>query len=157
MHTAHSLLDRIMQDGRWDIDWAAEYVEPGHTAGSHGILFADWNNEQRRATDAERADGQYWIDVSDFRSRFARILERAGYACEWSDEWTICACGKAVRMTADSWDWRPSFVANDGDFACRECWRDCLSVADRMEYCRDMGVSPFAARRDTLPERNVRA
>lgn len=153
MHTAHSLLDRIMQDGSWDIDWAAEYVEPGYTAGPRGILFADWNNEQRQGTEAERAAGQYWIDVSDFRSRFARILERIGYECEWSDEWVVCECGKAVRIEADSYCWRPSFVMRDGDLACAECWRDCLSVADRMEYCRDMGVSPFAARRDTLPER----
>ena len=150
MQTVNTVLNAILEDGSWDIEYASEYAS-GHDAPKRGILFADWNDETRRGTDEERRRHEYWPVVSRFRSRFADILERAGFACEWSDEWTICECGKAVRTQPDGWDWRPQFVVKDGRIECHECWRDCMSIGDRMEYCVENGWSIFAARRDAIP------
>lgn len=97
------------------------------------------------------ADPRYWIPVSRFRSRCGDLFERAGFACEWEDEWTVCDCGKAVRIQPSGFDWHPQFAVKDGDFVCRECWRDCLSVGDRIAYCHANGWSIFAARRDEIP------
>lgn len=151
MRTLHGILDDVIAEGTWDMTYADGYAEPGYTEPRCGIYLADWNDESRRGTDAERAAGDYWPTVSTFRSRFAGILARAGYAVEWSDEWTVCECGKAVRIQPDSYGWTPAYVIRDGELACQECWRD-LSVSDRMAFCADMGISIFAARRSTVPD-----
>lgn len=152
MRTLQGILDDVISDGTWDIEYAAEgYAEPGYAKPRRGIYLADWNDEKRRGTDAERAAGNHWPTVSTFRSRFAELLNRAGYAIEWSDEWVVCECGKAVRVQPDGWDWTPSYAIRHGEIACCECWRDCLSVSDRMEFCAEMGISIFAARRSTVP------
>ena len=157
MRTIHGILDDVRSAGTWNIDSARGYAEPGYDDPERGILFANWNNETRRGTDAERKAGDYWPTVSTFRSRFADLLERAGYDTQWSDEWVICDCGRAVRVEPDGWDWTPSYVIADGGFACHECWRDCLSISDRIEYCAAMGISIFAARRPTLPRESNKA
>ncbi len=151
MYTAQSLLIAIIDDGNWDMDWAAEYAEPGYTAGKKGILFANWNNETRKGTEEERKAGEYWPVVDSFRSRAGDMFEKAGFECEWSDEWSTCECGKAFRYEGDHMGWRPSYIIHESGYTCRECWADCLSVGDRMQACVDAGFSVFAARRDTLP------
>lgn len=151
MLTPNKLLADIVEDGHWDMECAEDYAEPGYAKPTRSILFADWNDETRRGTDDERRMGEYWPVVSTFRSRVANILANAGFDCQWSDEWAVCECGKAVRTQPDSYIWTPAFAIKDGEFVCLECWADCLSVGDRIEYCRDMGVSIFAARRNTIP------
>ena len=153
MLTVNALLRAILSDASWEVTWTQQYAEPGYTAGKRGVLFADWNNERRLGTDEERAAGEYWPTVNAFRSRVETILARAGFECEWSDEWSTCECGKAVRTAPDGWDWTPSYTIVDGGVACRECWADCLSVGDRLRPCVDSGVSMFAARRNSLPSR----
>ena len=154
MRTIQGILDDVISDGTWDIDYADGYAEPGYTEPRRGIYLADWNDEKRRGTDAERAAGEHWPTVSTFRSRFADLLDRAGYAVEWSDEWIVCDCGKAVRIQPTGWDWTPLYIIRDGQFACRECWRD-LSVSDRMAFCAENAISIFAARRSTVPNVSV--
>jgi hypothetical protein len=85
-----------------DVQWAAEYAEPGHDQPDKGIIFANWN--------------QFSRDLD-------RTLERAGYAIEWSDEWDRCAdCNRAVRTSANSYHWQPSFVLmGDCDVVCKDC------------------------------------
>lgn len=124
MRTLRGILDDVISDGTWNIDYADGYAEPGYTEPRHGVYLADWNNETRRGTDAERAAGEHWPTVSTFRSRFADLLERAGYAVEWSDEWYVCECGQAMRTVADSYDWAPSYTVRDGEFICAECVRN---------------------------------
>lgn len=153
MLTVNALLEAIISDGSWQIDSATDYAEPGYTASKRGVLFADWNDETRHGTDEERASGEYWPKVSTFRSRVADILERAGFECEWSDEWGVCACGKAVRTEPNGYSWRPSYMIVDGWYTCRECWADCLSVGDRLPACAAAGLSIFAARRDSIPSK----
>ena len=75
------------------IEWAAEYGEPGYDQPKRGILFANWNYFPRGIDD---------------------ILERAGYAIEWSDEWLIAhETGKAYRHSPNSYSWKPYFVMTD--------------------------------------------
>jgi hypothetical protein len=85
-----------------DIQYANEYAEPGYTNPETAILFGNWNSVSRRVFG---------------------ILERAGYACEWDDEWSTCdECGKAVRTSQDSYGWQPSFaIANEYEMLCHDC------------------------------------
>src|SRR5262245_2729049 len=87
-----------------NIGWAAEYAEPGYQQPRKGVLWANWNNLPR--------------DLGD-------LLEKAGWACEWSDEWTTCdACQKAIRTEPDSFCWEPSYAVgeHDGEVLCKACW-----------------------------------
>lgn len=84
-----------------NMGFAPKYAEPGYDDPIKGILFADWNV---------------------FARGVDRILERAGYAIEWSDEWTTCGdCGNAVRTQPDSWIWKPSYVISENGIYCKEC------------------------------------
>lgn len=85
------------------IQWAHAYAERGYDDPKAGILFGNWNHVSQRVQD---------------------ILERMGYSLEWEDEWTTCGeCGKAVRTSADSYGWQPSYVyyPSDCDITCIEC------------------------------------
>lgn len=96
------------------MQYAPAYAERGYDDPAKGILFANWNYFSR--------------EVSD-------ILERAGYAIEWSDEWTTCCnCGKALRTSADSYGWRPSYLCavDDSDYCCIDC-ADIESVLESYE------------------------
>ena len=100
---------------------ANEYAEPGYSAPKNGILFGNWNNERN--------------DTKKRRSRFARIAEYAGFALEWSDEWTTCEdCGKAVRTSADSYDWQPSYTMPD---VCSIVCLDCTDWPAYLESIED--------------------
>lgn len=48
MYTVNTLLQAIVNEGRWNIDFAEGYAEPGYNTPQRGILFADWNDETRR-------------------------------------------------------------------------------------------------------------
>ncbi len=92
--TAESLIDNL--------NYANGYAEAGYTEPKHGILFADWNHVSKRTL---------------------ALLERAGYECEWEDEWSTCEhCNKAVRTSPDSYGWSPSYVIlNECEIVCRTC------------------------------------
>lgn len=83
-----------------NLGYASEYGEPGYDAPTKGVLFANWNYFPRG------------IDS---------ILERAGFAIEWSDEWTVAENGKAYRTSPDSHGWKPSIVYGED---CQEFCRD---------------------------------
>jgi hypothetical protein len=97
-----------------NLDWAEEYAEPGYQAELRGVLLADWNYFTRDVTD---------------------VLQRAGFACEWNDEWSKCEdCGKLVRTSGDSYGWQPYYVLqNDCEIVCL----DCVDWADYLESCED--------------------
>lgn len=92
-----------------EVEWAPGYAEPGYDEPKHGVVLANWNGYPSRLTD---------------------ILEKAGYAIEWSDEWTSCEnCGKVFRTSPDSYGWQMSGVIEDGGAVCREC----LDPAEHLE------------------------
>jgi hypothetical protein len=99
------------------LDYANGYAEPGYTDPEKCVLFADWNPFDRKLTD---------------------LLERYGYACEWSDEWSTCEdCGKAVRTSPDSYGWGPSYVIlNECSIVCVKCLLDNDSAVE--EYLKGM-------------------
>jgi hypothetical protein len=103
-----------------NIQVAKEYAEPGYTDPEKAILFANWNYFPRG------------IDT---------MLENYGYAIEWSDEWATCGnCYRAVRMSADSWQWQPSFTLGDGEITCVDCLK-----SDPGDYLRSLEDDPNSA------------
>jgi hypothetical protein len=98
-------LRQLSKDVQSEIDnmgFAPSYAEPGYDQPKRGVLFANWNR---------------------FPRGFDSVLERAGYAIEWSDEWTTCDdCGKALRTQPDSYGWTPAYVEDEsGNIMCRDC------------------------------------
>lgn len=85
-----------------NIELSPKYAEPGYEQPTRGVLFANWNN---------------------LPSSVEEELENAGYAVEWSDEWTTCAdCNAALRTQPDSYCWEPSFCQDeDGEYICKTC------------------------------------
>ena len=94
-------LKSLARDVQAEIDnmgYAPGYAERGYEQPKRGVLLANWNR---------------------FPRDFDRVLERAGYAVEWRDEWTTCDdCGKAFRTQPDSYVWTPS-----GEY-CERCSGD---------------------------------
>jgi hypothetical protein len=96
------------QNDAENVRFALGYAEPGYQDPVKGVLFANWNG---------------------FPTDFDRVLESAGYAIEWEDEWTECCdCGKAVRTSPDCYQWQPYYVFMN------ECEIVCLNCLDWPEY-----------------------
>lgn len=89
-----------------DVQYAAEYAEPGYAQPKKGILLANWNYFSRKVTD---------------------LLERYGYSIEWSDEWTTCDdCYRIVRTSPNSYSWKRShwFDEENCETICERCVKD---------------------------------
>lgn len=97
-------LQQLERDARAEVEnigYAATYAEPGYAQPARGVLFANWNRLPRN------------ID---------RTLERAGYAVEWSDEWTTCEdCGAAYRTEPDCWTPAGGYCETCTAELCRAC------------------------------------
>ena len=97
-----------------NMNWANEYAEPRYDQPTKGILFADWNVFPRGLDD---------------------ILERYGYAIEWSDEWSTCEdCGKAIRTSGNSYHWQPYYTMPD---ECSIVCNDCTDWSAYLESIED--------------------
>ncbi len=118
----HQSVDAQRSGGESEIEclgWSEDYAEPGYTAGERGVLTADWNYFHRDITD---------------------LLERAGFECEWSDEWTTCDdCGKLVRTSGDCYDWQPAYITQN------DCATICLNCVDWAEYLESIEDNPRTA------------
>ena len=97
-----------------NMGFAGEYAELGYSQPEKGILFANWNLFPRG------------VDT---------LLESMGYEIEWSDEWSTCGnCGKAFRISSDSYGWQPSyFLVNE----CEELCKDCCDIPEYLESLED--------------------
>jgi hypothetical protein len=99
-------LARDVQSEIDNIGFASKYGERGYDQPKRGVVFANWNR---------------------FPSDFDSILENAGYAVEWADEWTTCDnCGNvAFRTQPDSHDWKPAYHQDaNGNIYCDDCTLD---------------------------------
>lgn len=106
IHDRADYLRQLERDAQSEVDnlgYAQAYAEPGYTTPTNGIVFADWNK---------------------FPRDFYKVLERAGYAVEWSDEWATCDCGKAFRTSGDSYYWTPAYREVEGEILCLKCAKD---------------------------------
>lgn len=116
--------------------WSHAYASgQGYTdpAEGTGILFGNWNEQRTdRQWDPERKQMVRIPEKIDRRPvRFSKIAEYAGYAVEWSDEWSTCSdCGKAIRTNPDSYSWSPAYVLLHD---CEEVCTECLDRADYVE------------------------
>ena len=109
-----SLLFRsIMQDcGAKATSCAEGYSEPGYDEPAQPYVFlGDWWSR----------DGETLKE-----SKLVSIIEAAGGAVEWHDEWTECGeCNKAVRTSPDGYSWTRSYVLlNDCEVVCCQCMED---------------------------------
>src|SRR5262245_46685287 len=102
-------LKQLEQSAKCEADnmgYASDYaIGQGYDKPKHGIVWANWNV---------------------FPTELSDILERMGFAVEWSDEWTTCDdCGKALRMQPTGYDWQPAYTTPDEcTMLCRECAPD---------------------------------
>ena len=97
-------LERSAKSEVENMNFAPDYAEPGYHKPKQGILFADWNC---------------------FPTNLDTILERLGFAVEWSDEWSTCNnCNKAFRTSPDSYCWKPAYKEIDGDILCLDCAKE---------------------------------
>ena len=111
-------LERIYPDAYIDI--APGCVEPGYDDAP--VILADWNR------------------IPD---RVFQALERAGFLCEWLDEWITCSeCGKAFRVVPDCYHWQMAGIIGDGEARCLDC-------IDPEEYMESIENNPRKAL--TLP------
>lgn len=102
-------LERTASSEVENMGFAPDYAEPGYDTPRNGVLLADWNS---------------------LPSNLDSILERAGYAVEWSDEWSTCdSCNRIVRTSPNSYGWRRSYVLyNDCEIICADCVREDLDT-----------------------------
>ena len=124
-------LERRVQSEIEEMQLAPGYAEPGYRDPKRAVVFANWNC---------------------FPRNFDRVLERAGYAVEWSDEWaTCCDCGKAVRTSPDSYFFTSYYrVMNDCELVCL----DCLDAADYLESIEDDARSAVPPQAKFHPEKH---
>ena len=102
-----------------NMQWSQGYAEPGYDDPKRGILFSNWNHFPRGVDD---------------------LLEKAGYAIEWEDEWSTChGCGKAVRESPNCYSWQPSYIV------MHDCERLCLECVDWAEYLESIEDNPRVA------------
>jgi len=110
------------------------YAEPGYD-DKECVATGNWNALGNK-TMSER--------MRQLPERLAKLFERIGVECEWSDEWSTCdECGKFVRTSPDSHSWSPSYVvatdadsyvvAADAELLCLECAGE--PTFDRWDVC----------------------
>lgn len=111
---------RCIVDERHDkvYDWGGEYKEPGYANPDRPmVVLGDWWHRTPATEDKPHGDL--------IGSVLATLIEAAGGAIEWHDEWTCCSeCGGVVRVSADSYSWTRSYVEWEGDLICHECMED---------------------------------
>jgi hypothetical protein len=99
------------------------YAEPGYS----GVLVAtgNWNTVDRYVppTNGEAYGHRAPVPGGDLPERLAKIFEKLGFECEWSDEWHACdECCRLVRQQPDSYSWKPSYaLLNECEVYCHEC------------------------------------
>ena len=96
---------------------ASCYAEPGY---DHRLAATgNWNSvsEYNRVLQMRET-----VPQGNLPKRLLAILEKLGFECEWSDEWTSCEdCSKLIRTQPDSYFWEPSYVMGDGSCHCEGC------------------------------------
>ena len=138
MSIAETFIANMLQSGDWKckagqrhyIDRWCEGYATGQGYDSEefrGVLLANWNNVTRWNKDTKSHE-----TLCRCMERIGDLAEKAGYALEWSDEWTECGgCYKAVRTQPDGHGWRPQYwIIEEDALYCRDCADPCEVAAD---------------------------
>jgi hypothetical protein len=98
------------------------YAEPGYHDYAGCVATGNWNE----ITEYDTTTKQSKV-LSDLPKRIGDLFEKMGIACEWSDEWTTCDCGKLVRTQGDSYQWMPSYYmdVDNCELTCIDCLKTC--------------------------------
>lgn len=98
-------LERAASSEVESMGFAPYYADKRETQPRKAVLMANWNSLPTRLTD---------------------LLELAGYAIEWSDEWTTCdACNGAIRTSPTGYFWTPQYkVDENSSMLCLPCYAD---------------------------------
>ena len=123
---------RYLSNGQTDqiYDVAASYSEPGYCDPENGYIFL----------------GDWWIEkVRGHRESYlVKLIQAAGGACEWHDEWVCCPqCSGAVRTKPDSYSWTPGFIEFADEIYCSECLDTDSDL--RRDYLASLEGNPRAA------------
>ena len=96
-----------------NMTYCQAYASQVNNQPAKGVLMANWNN---------------------FPTDFDRVLEKLGYAVEWSDCYTVCDdCGNAIQTEPDSFFWQPRYsMISECDILCIDCLQDAYPDS---EYC----------------------
>jgi len=98
-----------------------EYCEPGYDS-KRGLVLANWNDTHETTW----IKGQGYVRVAGgectVMGRLERILDKAGFSTDWSDEYTSCDdCGKYFRTSGDCWDWKQYGESTEHGTICGNC------------------------------------
>ncbi len=112
-----SILSQVHESGDVYLREAEGYAEPGYADPDDcPILLANWNAETRWNKEANKSE-----TISKLMPLLGEFAEAVGCAIEWSDEWEVCECQKAFRISPNSYRWT-MFGAFIEDMAvCGEC------------------------------------
>jgi hypothetical protein len=122
------LLCRIAERMGYCINFANGIVEPGYN--DKPTVFGNWNSRTKYNPDT----GVHQT-LDETMPRLAKLFEKLGYEVGWEDEWGICDdCGKAIRMSPDSYSWKPYYWLSDGGIVCGDCVKS--DPTDYLEFLR---------------------
>jgi hypothetical protein len=112
--------DKVKRQIRHIRRFVGDFVEPGYSLDDDEeiIIGGNWNNH------TEWEDGDREV-VDDTIGRLADILQRIGCRIVWDDEWESCyGCQGVVRITGDSYAWKPYHKVMHGGMYCADCIKE---------------------------------
>lgn len=127
----NSATEQATKDRIEEIQWCSGYAEMGYPGSKDyngddpepkDVVFGNWNE-----TDRYDALSKTRVKLPDgnILPRLFRILEKAGYSCEWLDEFATCeSCNRAVRTEPNGYCWEPSYVLKNDTLLCKDCAED---------------------------------
>ena len=116
---------------------AESYAEPGYDLDDETmpVLLANWNKKQRWNQDTNS-----WDIQSNVMPLLCDLAEKMGCSIEWCDEWVVCDCNKAFRISGDSYSWTMYGIIDDDGYACGDCIHD-----DPADYLESLEGNPHRA------------
>lgn len=132
-----SILTQVYEDGQVFITEAEDYAEPGYSLDNEDlpVLLANWNAETRWNRETNKSE-----TISNLVPMLGEFAEAVGCSIEWSDEWSVCECQKAFRISPDSYGW----TKYGGTIADMDVCGDCIKH-DPDEYFEEISGNPRMA------------
>ena len=132
-----NILNQVHDAGEQVIYEAEDYAEPGYELTMPGvpILLANWNSETRWNKKTNKSE-----TISNLMPLLGKFAEEVNCSIEWSDEWAVCECQKAFRISPDSYGW----TKYGGTIADMDVCGDCIKH-DPEEYFEEISGNPRMA------------